>query len=123
MARAFALLVVLLAALALGADAAKALRAPRRIVGDNTQITAVQGLISRFVSKTVAASFVLQIIPQTDNKDVMQITPLGKGRIQLSGSNGVSLAAAFHMYLKVRPGASYKISLHLRCVNRRVSLR
>lgn len=109
MARTLALLVVLLAALAVGANAAKALRAPRRIVDDNTQITAVQGLISRFVSKTVAASFVLQIIPQTDNKDVMQITPLGKGRIQLSGSNGVSLAAAFHMYLRVRPAASHNL--------------
>lgn len=74
---------------------------PRRKVSSSTQLTAVSGLISRFVSKDVASAFDLEIIPQVDNKDVMKITPLGKGRIQLSGSNGVSVAAAFYMYLKV----------------------
>lgn len=95
-----ALLLLALAALMLLADA-KAPNPPRRKVGSSTQLTAVQGLISRFVSKDVAAAFDMQIIPQVDNKDVMSIASLGKGRIQLSGSNGVSVAAAFHMYLKV----------------------
>lgn len=98
---------VLLAALVLGAllcvvDARqKGPNPPRRKVDSNTQLTAVTGLISRFVSKDVAASFDLAIISQQNNKDVMQITPLGKGRIQLSGSSGVAVAAAFYWYLKV----------------------
>jgi hypothetical protein len=58
----------------------------------------------------VAGSFDLAIVPQEDNKDVMQITPLGKGRIQLAGSNGVSVASAFYWYLKVRSPVAQSFS-------------
>lgn len=96
------LAALLVAALAVAlADAVPGLRAPRRKVEASTQLDAATALISRYVSKDVAKAFDLAIISQQGNKDVMQITPLGKGRIQLSGSSGVAVAAAFYWYLKV----------------------
>ena len=56
------------------------------------------GLIQR-VLPAFASRFEVEMIPQENGKDVFEVESV-KGKVQLRGSNGVSVASAFYYYLK-----------------------
>lgn len=61
-------------------------------------ITAAQGLISR-ITPQHASQFTLEVIASADGVDLFEIDG-SKGRVVLRGNNPVSLATAYHKYLK-----------------------
>lgn len=68
-------------------------------------VTAARALIAR-VLPGHAGDFVCEIIPQDAGRDVFEITARD-GKIVLRGNNGVSLAMAFHWYLRYTVKTGY----------------
>lgn len=67
-------------------------------VTSEVQIEAARGIIFR-ISPSIAKKIKLEIIPQDSGKDVYEIESVDN-KIVLRGNNGVSLASAYHRYLK-----------------------
>lgn len=67
-------------------------------VTPDVQIEAVRGIIIR-TTPTIAKKLTLEIIPQDNGMDVYEIESIGNKTV-LRGNNGVSLASAYHRYLK-----------------------
>ncbi len=67
-------------------------------ITSKVQIEATRGIISR-TTPTIVNNFKLEIIPKDNGLDVFEIES-ANDKIVLRGNNGVSLASAYHRYLK-----------------------
>src|SRR5690242_7097401 len=65
---------------------------------ENTDTQAAAGLIGR-VLPAYASRFILEHIPKDKDKDVFELETRN-GKVELRGNNGVSIASAFHYWLK-----------------------
>jgi len=73
---------------------------------DSRSTHEAEALIQRVLDRNTHA-FILQQIPEENEKDVYEVEGSKNGRIILRGNNGVSLATAFNCYLKEIIHVSY----------------